>query len=187
MEFFQNVTTVLVQLISGFGLYTLLFLLINWFSKSDKLKAIDDSACTVARLLSVIYLICFLAWMLQAMASPAESDEHRIASRYFGPYALPYWFPVSCILLMQLLKLDNLRNSVFFRLILSLAIVLFQPRFFELYVIAVTSVQHEQISGVAAPSVGSVIALVLVNNIVLFSSLLAIWHIVKIKFFTKRS
>ena len=115
-----------VDLVPGFGIYSLLFWLARFtLPQMNWLVELDKSATNMVIYLGVALGILFI-FQLSIYYNSLNTIEEiaQFNNRLFGPYAFGFWTQtVFWVLLTQLLRLNNLRQSIIYRLLLSLSFV----------------------------------------------------------------
>jgi hypothetical protein len=130
-----------VNMLIGFGIFTLSYFVIQRFKKSEKLKHFDEDACKLIVFFGVAFI---LVWIFEIGLSYFQGDEYSqyaIVNRMSGQYWYFYWLGVGWILLVQLLRFKVLRESLFFRLLISIPLSFT----FERLVIIITSLHSDHL------------------------------------------
>lgn len=143
IETIRTLTELLrVDIIIGFGLYSIVFFLFRKFlDKKDFLNDFDHTAVRFTIFAGIVYGILWLIGLILSYNQiDNELDKIAFNQRLIGPYWFGYWLqPLFCILLTQLLWIKSLRKSLIFRIILSLLFLLS----FERIVIIITSFHRD--------------------------------------------
>ena len=131
-----------VDLIIGFGLYSILYFLLRRFLKRKEfLQSIDRTAVRITLFAGLAFTLAWLTGLKWTyMSLDNEMDKMAFNQRLTGPYWFGYWLqPLFWIVLTQLLWIKALQQSLVFRLLLS-ALFIFS---FERIVIIITSFHRD--------------------------------------------
>lgn len=160
----------------GFGLYSILFFIIRFFSKQKKLlNDFDVSAC---RLMVYAGIVFGVLWMAEILISyyelNNEIEKSAFQQRLFGVYWFGFWLqPLFWIFLTQLLRIKILRKSLIYRLVLSLLFYFT----FERIVILTTSLHKDYLPDSWGLEFSTTeIILGLTAKTILFILLVSIYH-----------
>lgn len=119
--------TILKSIIFGFGVYSIIVLLIkSMFSESIKIKIekFDNSACTFIPIIGLIYLLNWLGILFFQFSTIEDSTEiYQMKSRLFGLYWFGYWLQPSLFLSSQLLWFKKLRKVKLIRILIALTLI----------------------------------------------------------------
>ncbi|MCB0430322.1 MAG: hypothetical protein H6585_01565 [Flavobacteriales bacterium] len=128
------------DLVVGFGLYSLLYIITRSYLRQKEWQAaFDRDACRVVSIAGLLWFLVVCHYLL----APAYETERRVfVSRLTGPYWFAYGgLGASWFLLTQLLWFRFLRRSSVFRILISTWLIsLF---YFEYFVIWVTSLHRD--------------------------------------------
>jgi len=131
-----------VNLIIGFGLYSIIFFSIKLFTKQKRwINQFDSSACKVAIFLGILFTVVWFIGVFSYYFNLKYGHE-KVSSPQHISYK--YWFeyfsqPIFWILLSQLLRIKLLRNNLIYRVLVSLMSILT----FERIIIIVTSFKSD--------------------------------------------
>lgn len=143
IEIIGTVTELIrVDIIIGFGLYSIVFLLFRKFSdKKEFLNNFDNTAVRFTIFAGIAYGILWLTGLILSFNQiDNEMDKIAFNQRLIGPYWYGYWLqPIFWLLLTQLLWINTLKKSLIFRIILSTLFLLS----FERIVIIITSFHRD--------------------------------------------
>lgn len=131
-----------IDLIIGFGLYSIIFFLIRLFTKQEKwINDFDTSACRVAIYSGVLFAILWLIGMYSYYFNLTnELEKTSYLQRLTGKYWFGYWLqPIFWIFLSQLLRIKFLRKNLIYRVFMSLMFILT----FERLIIIITSFHRD--------------------------------------------
>ena len=142
-ETFKFITDFIrIDIIIGFGLYSILFFAIRLFVNNKELiNLFDKSACKVAIYSGVLFAILWLIGMYSYYFNITdELEKTSYLQRLIGKYWFGYWLqPLFWILLTQLLRIKFLRKNLIFRILMSLLFVIT----FERFVIIIASFHRD--------------------------------------------
>ncbi len=127
IEIFELIITFIrVDLLIGFGFYSILFFIFKLFSaKKEFIIKFDLSACQTVIYIGIIYAVLWLFGMLIFYFQIEDGIEKTdYLQRLTGKYWFGYWLqPLFWILLTQLLRINFLRKSLTYRILMSLFFV----------------------------------------------------------------
>ncbi|MFG6688046.1 hypothetical protein ACGK9U_15835 [Mariniflexile sp. HNIBRBA6329] len=128
IETIRNLTELIrVDIIIGFGLYSIVFFLFRRFSdKKEFLNNFDNTAVRFTIFAGITYGILWLTGLfLSYNQIDNEMDKIAFNQRLTGPYWYGYWLQtLFWLLLTQLLWIKPLKKSLIFRIILSILFLL---------------------------------------------------------------
>ncbi len=131
-----------IDILFGFGYYSIIFFILRWvLNKKDKILTFDKYACNLIVYSGIIY---FLMWVSSVflyyfnVTSPLEKEE--FVRRLTGKYSFGIWLqPVFWLTITQLLRFNFFKNSIIFRILMSLSFLIT----FERFVILVISIHRD--------------------------------------------
>lgn len=170
-----------LDIIIGFGLYSILFFIIKLFiEKKEFIIQFDENACKIAIYSGIIFAILWLIGMYSYYFSLTdELEKTSYVQRLTGKYWFGYWLqPLFWILLTQLLRIRLLRKNLIFRIIMSLLFVIT----FERFIIIVTSFHRDYLPSSWSMNL-SITEIIggLTSKILIFIVLVSIFHFGKQK------
>ena len=133
----KDLINLLAQIINldifiGYGFYSILFVMVTFFLRNNKLlDKLDHAATRIVIFSGIFYLILFIIWFL---IYPKIGN----GKYWWGPYVQPLVW----IFITQVLWIEKVRKLKIIRLILSVFFILT----FERYVVLVTSFQVDYVS-----------------------------------------
>lgn len=131
-----------IDLIIGFGWYSILFFVLRLFNyKKEFLTEFDKHACKTAVLLGILFALVWLIAVIFNYFLVLETDEKaQFIHRITGPYSFGYWFqPLFWLILTQLLRIRFVNRFLLFRILIVIPFILT----FERFVIIVTSLHRD--------------------------------------------
>lgn len=131
-----------VDLIIGFGWYSILFFIFRLFKyKKEFFVEFDKQACKTVAFLGIAYgIVWIIAVSLTYFSVMNEEEKTQFIHRLTGPYSFGYWFqPLFWVMLTQLLRIRFVRRFLIFRLLICISFILT----FERFVIIVTSLHRD--------------------------------------------
>lgn len=131
-----------VDLIIGFGWYSIiLFTLLLFSFKNKLLKEFDKYACRTIVFLGILYgIVWFLASILNYFIELDEEEKAQFIKRLTGKYSFGLWLqPLFWLGLTQLLRFQFVRKYLLLRLVICVFFILT----FERFVIIYTSFQSD--------------------------------------------
>ncbi|PSG90185.1 hypothetical protein [Aurantibacter aestuarii] len=131
-----------VDIIIGFGFYSIVFFIFWIFSdKKELLNSFDNTAVRFTIFSGIVYGVLWLTRMILSYYQiDNEMDKIAFCQRLTGPYWFGYWLqPIFWFLLIQLLWIKILKKSLIFRIILSTLFLMS----FERIIIIITSIHSD--------------------------------------------
>lgn len=125
------VNIIYVDFFIGFGLYSLLYLIVLLFVKNKtKINFVDKIATDLVVFAGIIYFVGWIIGIYFTFQEITEEEKQNILNRMFGKYWFGYWLqPILWIFTTQILRIEKIRNSKILRLIFSLIFILSIERF----------------------------------------------------------
>ena len=131
-----------VDLIIGFGWYSILFFILRLFKyQKEFLAEFDKQACKTLTFLGLAYgIVWIIAVLLTYFNVMNEEEKAQFIRRLTGPYSFGYWFqPLFWVMLTQSLRIRFIRRLLIFRLLICISFILT----FERFVIMITSLHRD--------------------------------------------
>lgn len=132
-----------VDLIIGFGLYSILLFIFRMFlSEKERINEFDKVACRTVVYLGLAYAAIWLILIPIDYYGITDQTERTdfLYRRFRGPYAFAFWIqPLFWIALTQLLRFRVMRKSLAYRILMSLLFIFT----FERFVILTTSFHRD--------------------------------------------
>lgn len=122
------ISKTLTSLLIGFGIYTILFLMLKPIFKKkfvQKLEAFDDSTCILIAGVGFISFAVYLVsiyFTFNFMTSPSENYDFR--QRLIGANWFYFWLQPLFIVTSQILWLPQLRKVKWLRLLIALSLLI---------------------------------------------------------------
>ncbi|WP_395047044.1 hypothetical protein [Flavobacterium sp.] len=125
------VNIIYVDFFIGFGLYSLLYLIVSLFIKNKtKINFVDKIAADLVVFAGIIFFVSWIIGLYFTFQEITEEEKHSILNRMFGKYWFGYWLqPILWIFTTQILRIEKIRNSKILRLIFSFIFILSIERF----------------------------------------------------------
>ncbi|MEY2630528.1 MAG: hypothetical protein RLZZ469_1425 [Bacteroidota bacterium] len=131
-----------VDLLIGFGWYSVLFYILRLFKyKKDILTEFDKNACKTFLFLGILFaVVWFLAVTLDYALIMTEDEKAQFLGRLTGEYSFGIWLqPLFWLIITQLIRFNIIKKFLFFRILIVIPFVLT----FERFVIIVTSLHRD--------------------------------------------
>ena len=131
-----------VDLLIGFGWYSVLFYILRLFKyKKDILTEFDKNACKTFLFLGILFaVVWFLAVTLDYALIMTEAEKTQFLGRLTGEYSFGIWLqPLFWLIITQLIRFNIIKKFLFFRILIVIPFVLT----FERFVIIVTSLHRD--------------------------------------------
>lgn len=131
-----------IDLIIGFGWYSILFFIFRLFKyKKEFLAEFDKNACKTVVFLGIGFgVIWLLAVTLAYFTVMTQEEKTQFLQRLTGEYSFGIWFqPLFWVVLTQLLRFRFVRRFLLFRILIAIPFILT----FERFVIIVTSLHRD--------------------------------------------
>jgi hypothetical protein len=131
-----------VDLLIGFGWYSVLFYILRLFKyKKDILTEFDKNACKTFLFLGILFaVVWFLAVTLDYALIMTEEEKTQFLGRLTGEYSIGIWLqPLFWLIITQLIRFYIIKKFLFFRILIVIPFVLT----FERFVIIVTSLHRD--------------------------------------------
>jgi hypothetical protein len=132
-DIFETLAQIIViDIFKGYGLYSVVFIILSIFSKRNELlNRFDEAANRIVVLSGILYALSLIVVWL---ASPMDA--------LYTPYRWEPWIqPAIWILVTQLLWVRKIRQQKIIRIVFSILLIVS----FEMYVIIVTSFHRDYI------------------------------------------
>ena len=124
-----------VDIFIGFGLYSLLYVLITFFKKDIRLlETLDANSVRFITFAGIIY---FLSIVIPTIISVTTSSDSNAEHRQF--WWVPWLQPLIWILITQIFWIKKIRNIKILRVLIAILLIVS----FEMYVIIVTSFHRD--------------------------------------------
>ena len=125
------VNIIYVDFFIGFGLYSILYLIVLSFIKNKtKINFLDKIAINLVVFAGIVYLVGWIIGLYFTFQEITEVEKQSILNRMFGRYWFGFWLqPILWIFTTQILRIEKIRNSIILRLIFSLIFILSIERF----------------------------------------------------------
>ncbi|OOV25048.1 hypothetical protein BXU11_15980 [Flavobacterium sp. LM5] len=132
-----------VDFFIGFGLYSILYLIVSLFIKNKaKINFVDKIATNLVVFAGIIYFTSWIIGIYFTFQEITEEEKQSVLNRMFGKYWFGYWLqPILWIFTTQILRIDKIRDSKILRFIFSLIFILSIERF----IIILTSIHRDYI------------------------------------------
>jgi hypothetical protein len=131
-----------VDLLIGFGWYSVLFYILRLFKyKKDILTEFDKNACKTFVFLGILFaVVWFLAVAIDYAVIMTENEKTLFLARLTGEYSFGIWLqPLFWLITTQLIRFNIIKKFLFFRILIVIPFVLT----FERFVIIVTSIHRD--------------------------------------------
>jgi hypothetical protein len=131
-----------IDILFGFGYYSILFFILKWSSyKKEIILEFDNFASKLIIYIGVIYFILwFLSVFIYYFNYANDIEKNEFTQRLIGKYSFGIWAqPVFWLTITQLLRLKFFKNSLLFRILMSLSFLIT----FERFVIIITSLHRD--------------------------------------------
>ena len=131
-----------VDLIIGFGWYSILFFVLRWFKYQNTLLAeYDKYACKTVVFLGILFIIVWLTLVIfNYFGVLTDAEKTVFLQRLTGPYGLAFFCqPLFWLILTQLLRIRFVKRFLLFRILIVIPFILT----FERFVIIVTSFHRD--------------------------------------------
>jgi hypothetical protein len=103
-----------------FGLYSIIYVIISFFTKKEIIDTIDRFSCKVISHASIIYIIAWILFKIVAYNESTEYENWITRQRMFGEYWYTYWIqPFTWLIISQLLCIKKIRKLIGLRIIFS--------------------------------------------------------------------
>ncbi len=137
------VNIIYVDFFIGFGLYSILYLIVLSFIKNKtKINFLDKIAVNLVVFAGIVYLVGWIIGLYFTFQEITEVEKQSILNRMFGRYWFGFWLqPILWIFATQILRIEKIRNSIILRLIFSSIFILSIERF----VIIMNSIHRDYI------------------------------------------
>ena len=135
-----------VDLIIGFGWYSILFFIFRLFKyQKELLTEFDKNACKTLIFLGILFALIWITLVtFTYFGIMNEEEKTQFIRRLTGQYSFGYWLqPLFWLIITQLVRLHFVRRFLIFRLLICVSFVLT----FERFVIIVTSIHRDYIPG----------------------------------------
>lgn len=125
------VNIIYVDFFIGFGLYSLLYLIVLLFiANKTKINFVDKIATDLVVFAGIIFVVGWIIGIYFTFQGITEEEKQSILNRMFGKYWFGYWLqPILWIFTTQILRIEKVRNSKILRLIFSFIFILSIERF----------------------------------------------------------
>lgn len=134
-----------IDVLVGFGLYSIFFFTIRGFFKEEKVLVDFDKSAI--RIVIYVGIIWFVLWLIESISyyfeleTELEKEEYR--NQLTGKYAYSFWIqPLLWLLLTQLFRIKVVTKFLIARIIISLMFVVTIERF----IILVTSFHRDYLT-----------------------------------------
>lgn len=130
-DIWDFVNIIYVDFFIGFGLYSILYLIISQFIKNKtKINFLDKIAINLVVFAGIIYFLGWIIGLYFTFQEISEEEKQSILNRMFGRYWFGFWLqPILWISATQILRIEKIRNSKLLRLIFSFIFILSIERF----------------------------------------------------------
>lgn len=173
-----------VDLIIGFGLYSILLFIFRMFlSEKERINEFDKVACRTVVYLGLVYAAIWLILIpIDYYEISGQTERTDFLNRRFrGPYAFAFWVqPLFWIALTQLLRFRAMRRLLAYRILMSLLFIFT----FERLVIMIASIHRDHVQSWwtvdIVPAAGMTIVGLTIKTL-LFTLVAGIHYFAKIK------
>jgi hypothetical protein len=126
-----------VDIFIGFGLYSILYVLITLFKKDIRLlETMDLNSARFITFAGIIYFLSIVFWTILSFATLPDSNT---APRQF--WWVPWLQPLIWILITQLFWINKIKNIKVLRVVIAMVLIVS----FEMFVIIVTSLHRDHV------------------------------------------
>ena len=179
-----------VDIFISFGFYSILYLLMSLFTKSELLKSIDDYSCKIITYSGLLFLLVWMSLVVSTYLQSSAEEQSGMMNRMFGRYWFGYWLqPVLWISLTQFFRFKTVRRSRFLRILFSFIFMVS----IEQFVIIVTSLHRDYLpsswsvyNGLNFPFTTWELILGIATKILFFLTIVAIYYFVDKKLKLRR-
>lgn len=176
----EYIEITLVSVFFGFGIYTIIFLLIRPYLSEFKrlnLDKYDNSACSIIAVTGGLYLLIWIVdIIMQFQMTEEQYQVYMIRDKLSGPYWLSYWIQPFLFLSSQLLWLKKVRKMKFVRFIVALMLM----TSIESLVIYLTSLHRDYLPSIWNSPISARIMDWFIS-LGLFGAITTIFHLIKTK------
>lgn len=184
------------KLFLGFGLITLLAIILSFFKLSNLREFLSKFINTSIKLIRILGIIYFFYYLIRFIIFYSSNEVTLFNERAVGPYAWAYWYmilrPFIFCFLVQLFWIEKVQNTkwlIFFNTLVIFLIVFGSGVNFERFVVLISSYHRDYFPNKSIDNsiiyYPFILIFSLIENIVLFLSLVFItWFIngkIKIK------